>query len=634
MKIGNIKTTGYLFFIILLLYTGCGCRKASGIKVDPNWKNEENAEEKADHPRLLLFAGEEKEIKKQISNDPVYSKINSVIISASDKMLGQAVVVRKVIGGRLLSVSSEFLKRTFYLSYSYRMTGDKRYLSRAEKEMLAVASFSDWHPEHFLDVAEMTMGMAIGYDWLYNDLPDKTKQKLREAIVEKGLKPSLKYNSWAGKKNNWNQVCNASLAFGAIAVYDFYPKLADDIMSRAYRTIVLPMEQYEPDGLYQEGYGYWNYGTSFNVLFLAAVEKYYNDDKGLSKKPGFLKTAEFMMNMVGQTGLPYNWSDNDLKSIFSPAMIWFARRIGDKSLLWSEKKIFEASGNNIGDRLLPAAMIYGRELPFKDIKAPKSKSYFGKGANSIAIMRSSWKDPDAIFLGYKVGSPSIPHSHLDIGSFVMESDGVRWAEDPGRQKYESIEKNGNIWQYDQNAFRWKIFRLGSLSHNLITVDGKQIIAKGQAELDRISDKEKFRFAVSDLSSMYSGQLALLSRGVAIVDNGYVVVRDEYKALDKETVMRWVMFTGANTVFTGDGAELTSKGKKLLLKVKGDGEITMKTWNVESPLEVWDAPNPGKSLVGFELKAPAGSSGAVEVLLIPEKSSDKAVFLDKMLSDWK
>ena len=30
--------------------------------------------------------------------------------------------------------------------------------------MLAIAQFADWNPSHFLDVAEMTMGMAIGYD--------------------------------------------------------------------------------------------------------------------------------------------------------------------------------------------------------------------------------------------------------------------------------------------------------------------------------------------------------------------------------------------------------------------------------------------------------------------------------------
>jgi hypothetical protein len=36
--------------------------------------------------------------------------------------------------------------------------------------MLAAAAFSDWNPSHFLDVAEMTAALAIGYDWLYEEV--------------------------------------------------------------------------------------------------------------------------------------------------------------------------------------------------------------------------------------------------------------------------------------------------------------------------------------------------------------------------------------------------------------------------------------------------------------------------------
>ena len=31
--------------------------------------------------------------------------------------------------------------------------------------MLTAARFEDWNPSHFLDVAEMTFALAIGYDW-------------------------------------------------------------------------------------------------------------------------------------------------------------------------------------------------------------------------------------------------------------------------------------------------------------------------------------------------------------------------------------------------------------------------------------------------------------------------------------
>ena len=34
------------------------------------------------------------------------------------------------------------------------------------------------------------------------------------------------------------------------------------------------MGHYAPDGAYPEGIGYWDYGTSFNVMFLSAIEKF------------------------------------------------------------------------------------------------------------------------------------------------------------------------------------------------------------------------------------------------------------------------------------------------------------------------------------------------------------------------
>ena len=42
--------------------------------------------------------------------------------------------------------------------------------------MLDMSKFEDWNPSHFLDVAEMTAGLAIGYDWLYDELPASSKK--------------------------------------------------------------------------------------------------------------------------------------------------------------------------------------------------------------------------------------------------------------------------------------------------------------------------------------------------------------------------------------------------------------------------------------------------------------------------
>ncbi|GAI32657.1 unnamed protein product, partial [marine sediment metagenome] len=255
----------------------------------------------------------------------------------SENILQQEPLERIKIGRRLLSTSREYLRRVFFLSYAYRMTGDKRFLAHTEKHMVKAAGFSDWNPTHFLDVAEMTMALAIGYDWLFDELPEASKQLIKEAIVKKGLEPSYNddYNWFLRAEHNWNQVCNAGMTFGALAIQDDYPGLADSVINRAFETIPKAMHDYRPDGAYPEGYGYWGYGTSFNVIFLSAVEKALGTDRGLAASPGFLKTAGFLQHMLAPSNICYNWGDCGARGSLNSAMFWFAARNNDPSLLWS-----------------------------------------------------------------------------------------------------------------------------------------------------------------------------------------------------------------------------------------------------------------------------------------------------------
>ncbi len=249
--------------------------------------------------------------------------------SESKQILDLDLLERKQVGRRLLSVSREALRRIFHLSYSYRLTGEEQFARRATLEMVNLAGFSDWNPSHFLDVAEMTMAMAIRYDWLFDTLSPEEKEKIKNAIFTLGIEPSYNedYNWFLTATHNWNQVCNAGMVFGALAVYEDHPESAHKTISRAVDTISPAMEDYKPDGAYPEGFSYWNYGTTFNVLFLDALEKVYGTDFGLADTPGFMETGGFYQHMTGVTGKPYNWgyAGSGSQSL-SPAMFWFAQK--------------------------------------------------------------------------------------------------------------------------------------------------------------------------------------------------------------------------------------------------------------------------------------------------------------------
>jgi hypothetical protein len=200
-----------------------------------------------------------------------------------------------------------------------------------------MAAMPDWNPSHFLDTAEMTMAMAVGYDWLYQELPPEVRALCREAINSKGMGPYLKPGSrhgWERGRNNWNQVCHAGMVAGALALLEENPQQAAEVVSRALAGLPSAMKVYDPDGTYPEGPCYWNYGTSFNVLLIEMFNSALGTDFGLAQSPGFLKSADFMLHPMGPP-TAFNFSDvhgtafpgGDLVCDADPppGLLWFER---------------------------------------------------------------------------------------------------------------------------------------------------------------------------------------------------------------------------------------------------------------------------------------------------------------------
>ena len=177
------------------------------------------------HPRLLLRAGEEVPVREAVARQPEFAALQQRVFDYSAAILDEPVLERVKIGKRLLAVSREALKRIFYLSYTYRITGDARMADRAIREMESLCEFVNWNPLHFLDVGEMCMALAIGYDWLYDRIPEDTREQIRKALVTKGFEATRSpVDAWFYTSSyNWNPVCNGGLVFAAVALWDEVP---------------------------------------------------------------------------------------------------------------------------------------------------------------------------------------------------------------------------------------------------------------------------------------------------------------------------------------------------------------------------------------------------------------------------
>ena len=139
--------------------------------------------------------------------------------------------------------------------------------------MMAVSAFSDWNPSHFLDVGEMTMAVAIGYDWLYDEMTADERATVVRAIIDKGLKPAQnEADAWFYRSEiNWNSVCNAGMVYGALAVWEEDPDFCRSMLEKSIDSNQLAYKAYAGGG-YPEGYNYWGYGTSFQIMLEAALE--------------------------------------------------------------------------------------------------------------------------------------------------------------------------------------------------------------------------------------------------------------------------------------------------------------------------------------------------------------------------
>lgn len=577
------------------------------------------------HPRLLWKGTDTARVRQKIENDPALGATLAFVIASADAILEAPRCERQQIGRRLLSVSRTVLKRVLYLSFAHRITGEAAYATRAQQEMLAAAAFSDWNPSHFLDVAEMTTALALGYDWLHDVLPDDARDAIRTAIVELGLRPGMDGGWWVRTTNNWNQVCHAGLALGALAVAEHEPDLARQIVRRAIDSLPRAMGEYAPHGAYPEGPGYWKYGTTYNVLALDALRTVLGTDFGLERSAGFLASADYYLHVTGPTGLFFNYSDGGARSGVAPALHWFAARRRDPALLWRERAALRewlrrtkpsADGS---DRLLPLLLVWTPADATED--APSTRHYRADGRTPIATHRSGW-DADATFVAIKGGSPSTNHAHMDAGSFVLDADGVRWAMDLGSQNYHSLESRGiRLWDRGQDSERWSVFRLNHLSHNTLVVDGLPQMVSGDAPLVAHHGEGPRPHTIVDLTSVYAGQLSAARRGAALLPNRSVLIQDELVAAPASTsqvrTIRWGMVTRAEVALNGIEAELTREGKTLTLRVLSPEGAQLRTYDTATPRADHDQPNPGTRMIGFEVEVPVGGDAArIAVHLIP------------------
>jgi hypothetical protein len=608
-------TTGFICLFILIGQIGFSQTKEHKVELENPITVEylkKNLSKKS--PKLFLTPQIEKELKKKLKTDPLVQNYYQYLFNESKIILEEPLLKRELEGFRLLAVSREMVERMGVLSSVYRIDKDPKILNRIDEEVKTVCNFVDWNNQHFLDVAEMSFGVALAVDWVGKWLPKETVRLAKNTLIEKGIKPSFNEGGtrmfWINSTNNWNAVCHGGLITAALVTADINPKLSAKTISRALEKLPGSLAEYGPDGIYPEGPTYWGYGTSYSVVAANALTTALGSDFGISQSQGFMESPNFVLQATAPSGEAFNFADCGLtnRARVAVLMTWFASKTGDE--LYLDREFFE-NPENMG-RMAGPGLVWLSQFEKKKSSSIATE-WYGNGKNPVAVFRDVEND---FYLGTKGGKAHLSHGNMDAGTFVFELNGVRWVIDPGNQSYYPLNKIGfHLSDHSQNGERWTLLTKKNQGHNTITINDERFDVEGQATIIDFKDGDKPEVTI-DMTELYFGNINSIQRRFIKESESSILIEDSFETNDSTETIVWGLMTQAEVQPTKNGAILMQEGEELELSILEPEGLSISIISLDPPPMKIDKTM--ENLKRIEIRVPAwvfdGSEGKIIVRL--------------------
>ncbi len=247
----------------------------------------------------------------------------------------------------------------------------------------------------------------------------------------------------------------------------------------------------------------------------------------------------------------------------------------------------------------------------------------------VAITRSAWDDPNALFAGVKGGYNQVNHGQLDLGNFEFDALGNRWARDLGSDDYNLP----GYFDRKPGGKRWLYYRNISQSHNVPLINGQGQDPAGKAEITRAESTDDGAFAIVDLTHAYEEHASTVTRGVAsIAKRKALLVQDEF-TLKAPAPITWGMTTDAEiTINSEHSATLVQNGKRLHVTILSPKDGSFRKESAEQA----EPQHPNKGVERLLANVPAGETEVtVSILLRPEwpEEVEVPVPVVRALSNW-
>jgi hypothetical protein len=477
------------------------------------------------HPRLMFTDERVNAVLEMNQTDLYYQEVLGYLETTANAAVGTPVSLSSAT-----SWSSTIRMSLGATAGMYRLTENTIYSDWVIDTLMTLSNLSDWDPSNFLNTADITMTVSLGYDWVYDQLTEAQRSAVESAIFEKSFLPALNssINSWSEHTNNWAQVTHGCLIIGTLAVGDVNCTLSNEIIDFSLPKLNVSLQQYAPDGGWIEGYSYGTYAGIFLSLMMGSLDSALGNDLGISSLPGISNLGAWLTHSFGQTG-GFSWADgawtfSNANSLWSVG--YWATQFNKPEWLQGMLSRFTASEA----ATFQAFLFYNSTLNTTNV-LPTMPRYDQFENVAGLTYRSSWTDSNGWFFGLMGGFNGRSHGHLDAGSFVVDYKGYRWAELLGSDSY-------SLPNYFAAPLRWTYYRCRTEGANTLSISDQsqvaldfanQIPSANNSLLWAGSFDSSSRFGVVNLTEAYANVTTSVLRGVAVLNDSQLLVRDEITA---------------------------------------------------------------------------------------------------------
>ena len=453
--------------------------------------------DKLQHPYLYFSSEEVPVLRERVASDPRSREIFKELLAEGKRLLFTPVEKNAPVQDKNPRYTGNWdyhyyidhnRENALQLAFLYQMTGEKKYAEKAFEFAEVVCDVPNWEDRahqfpiiysrvmpwnvpddqyvfnYDLYTGHTAHSLAMVYDWIYDCLDVRQRDRIRGALMEKAVlrvRGNWDYHWWAWAiRCNWLIHCASGAGMASLALLTENPELVD-VVAESYNRIWVTYSEIGQDGGWLEGTGYAFNNPQWAVLYGIPLKRMTGGKYTLLKNPRLREQgASFFIWTLLPPDQKVNFGDTGSR-INRNGTIWnaLAEETQSPEIAWYAKEICgEGSRNSFWDIIFPATTVEPME--------PGMKSRHFRSVDYV-VMRSSFTDLETVTLVCKAGRHTDPHhGHLDCGDW-----GVHWR---GESYIRGI---GNI-PYDEKCFddaRWTYPQAGSQGQNVIFVNGERQI---------------------------------------------------------------------------------------------------------------------------------------------------------------